>query len=148
MKEKFKSLIPYLLVALLVFSIYQRNIVLRLRNQVHISVQSSLMEFVKEVRNAPYDKTTYANLYANITTAGQLYKAYSLSGAKSIKERDSLLLGLTVEIKYLLKNNKEAIEVTFTENSEATMLLLNIATNLNDNKSIIKLIEILESKYY
>ena len=148
MKEKFKSLMPYLLVILLVFGIYQRRIVLRFRNNIHESVQSRLTEFVKEVRNAPYDEITYANLYANIETAVQLYETYALSGARSSKESDNFLLGLAVEIRYLLKNNRTAIENTFTPDSEATVLLYNIATNLNDNKSIIKLIEILESKYY
>lgn len=148
MKEKFKPLMPYLLLIFIVFSLYQRSVVLRLRKEVHQSVQFNLAEFVKEVRNAPYDETTYASLYSNITTAGQLYRAYSLSGAKSLKERDTLLLGLITEIKYLLRNNRKAIENTFTPGSEATILLINVTDNLTDKDSIKKLIGILEAKYY
>jgi hypothetical protein len=148
MKEKFKRLMPYLLVLLVVFSLYQRYIVLKFRQQVHLSVQSNLTEFVKEVRNAPHDEATYASLYANITTAEQLYKTYSLSGAKSLKERDTLLLGLMTELKYLLRNKREAIVNTFTSDGEATMLLVSISTNLYDKNSIMKLIQILEAKHY
>jgi hypothetical protein len=148
MKDKFMRLMPYLLVLLVVFSLYQRNIVLKFRKQVHLSVQSNIAEFLKEVRSAPYDEVKYASLYANITTAGQLYKTYSLSSAKSLKERDTLLLGLMTELTYILRNNREAIEDTFTLDSEATMLLVNISTNLNDNDSITKLIEILETRHY
>jgi hypothetical protein len=148
MKEKFKRLMPFFLVLLIVFSLYQRNIVLKFRQQVHLSVQSNLTEFVKEVRNVPHDEAKYAILYANITTSEQLYKTYSLSGAKSLKERNTLLLGLMTELKYLLRNKRESIVNTFTSDSEATMLLVNISTNLYDNNSIMNLIKILESKHY
>lgn len=147
MKEKFKVLMPYLLVGLLFVSMHQRVLVLRVRAETKQTVHSNLTEFTRDMGKAPYDESTYLGLYENLSNSQQVLLLTSKTNVRSILDRGSPLIGLVSTMKYLLASNRETIPETFTPGSEELTLLAGIIEDLEDDDSIIELITLLEAKY-
>jgi len=106
-------------------------------------VHDNLQRFASVAGNDYSDSNIYVQSYAAIECAFTAYADLPQEKGYSEEEYDNSLSILLLELKSLMFNDKEKVEVAFKD-TDGSKLIFKIAEDFNDKESIRKVLDLLK----